>query len=183
MTVAYNEITNDEAREIAAGGQTGRDTLRTMGQELLGCGAKMTLGAGTATVATMGVPVKLASTTAEAGSSNGFTVATTQRITAAFKGTRLVRVQAVLLADLETGTDAINFHIFKNGVSVFESAANSVASETDEYFEIDAFIEMSEDDYIEIYAENEDATANITTTAYAERVNTTPSHGYVIVSA
>ena len=182
MASAYNEITNEEARDIASANTAGRDALRAMGLQLMPVGAKMSLGAGTATVATLGVPVKLTSTTAEVGDSNGFTVAVTQRITADFVGTRLIRVQAIVFADIATGTDTINFHIYKNGTSVFESAANSVASTTDEYFEIDTFIEMSEDDYIEIYAENEDATANITTAAYTERVDSTISSGYVIVS-
>lgn len=182
MATTYNEITNEEARDISSGNVTGRDALRTMGLQLMPVGAKMSLGAGTATVAGAGTAVKITSTTAKVGTANGFTVATTQKITADFVGTRLVRLQAVLQADIATGTDSVTFHIYKNGASVFETAAQSITSATPKLFEIDHMFEMSEDDYVEIYAENEDAIVNVTVGAYTTRVDTAPADGYVIIT-
>lgn len=182
MATSYTDITNDEARDVASGGVAGRDALRTMGEQLMPVGAKMSLQAGTATVGAGGTAVKLTATTAKVGTSNGFTVATTQKITADFVGTRLVRLQAVLQADIATGTDNVTFHIYKNGSSVFETAAQSITSATPKLFEIDHLFEMSENDYVEIYAENEDAAVNVTTGAYTTRADTAPADGYVIIT-
>jgi L-lactate utilization protein LutC len=169
-----------QARSIASGNKAGKDLL----QELMPVGAKMTYAAGLATIAATDVAVKVVAVTAAAGSSNGFTISTSNRITADFKGTRLCRVQGVFHVDIATGTDMTVLQIVKNGTTVLkETAAQNITAATDLYFEFNELVELSEDDYIELWAENEDAIVNVITNAYAGMVgaSATPENGFLLV--
>ncbi len=176
--MAVDIVTEKLARDVAAGHnpQILEDLLAAVGGEI-------TFGAGTATIASAGVAVKVASTTAAKGSSHKMTLATNNRMTADWKGTRLVRVQGRFDVDVASGADALVLQIVKNGATVmFETAAQTVTAATLKQFDIDVLIEMSNGDYIELYAENEDTTANVTTAAASEALDTVPAHGFLRVT-
>ena len=173
--------TSKQMRDIASGNTAGKTAIGY----LMPVGAKMTFGAGTATIAGSGTAVKVTSTTAAAGSSNGFTVSTSQRFTADFTGTRLCRVQGRFKVDIATGTDNVVLQIVKNGTTVLkETTAQSITASTDKYFSFNELVELSEDDYIELWAENEDAVVNVTVGAYASMSAATfvPEQGYLLVT-
>lgn len=145
--------------------------------------AKMTFGTGLATVATLGVAVKLVSTTAAAGDSNLWTVGVDNTLTATFLGTRTVNVRGLFSVDVASGTDNCTLHVYVGGASAYETPAQSVTAATAVLYEIDVMLDVANGEAIEIYAENEDTTENVDTATFVERVDTTPSHGYVTLSA
>lgn len=143
--------------------------------------AEITFGAGLATVATLGVPVKLVSTTAQKGAASGFTVGTDNTLTPLKRDTHRYRVWGRFLVDIAAATDNVTLHIFVGGVSAFETAAQSITAATAQLFEIDQIMEIASGAAIELYAENEDTTANVSSAAAAERADTTPAHGFLRV--
>lgn len=146
-------------------------------------GAEITYAAGLATVATLGVAVKLVAVTAAKGDANGFTVGTDNTLTATFTGTKLCHVKGRFLVDNETADDAITLHVFVDSASVFETAAQTVTAATQKFYEIDVLLNITLGDTIEIFAENEDTSSNVDTIVAAERVDAVPAHGFLRVTA
>lgn len=144
--------------------------------------AEVTFAAGTATVASAGTAVKLVAVTTQKGAASGFTVGTDNTLTTAKPGLRRYRVWGRFLVDIASGTDNVTLHVFVGAASAFETAAQAITAATAKLFEIDVVLEIDDAQAIEIYAENEDAVVNVTTAAYAERVDTTPAHGFLRVS-
>lgn len=141
-----------------------------------------TYAAGLGTVATLGVAVKLVAVTTAKGNASLVTVGTDNTFTAAFTDARVLRVQGRFDVDVASGTDNLTMHIFVNGASVFETAAQSVAAATLKLFEFDVLLTVAATETIEIYVENEDTTANITSAAYSDRLDLVPSHGWVQIT-
>lgn len=148
-------------------------------------GAKMKLGGGTGTIASAGVAVKLVNTSSQSDDASGFTVGTDGVITATFPGTRLIKIEAVVFMNVASGTDACTIHVFKNGVSIYETGSHLIASATLEMFRLKSQFNVANGDTLEIYVENEDDTADLSTVAWAEfdvSIAQRIEHGYVIVS-
>lgn len=140
-------------------------------------------GTGLATVATLGVPVKLVSTTTPQNDANGFTVGTDNTITATYVGTKLCNIKGRFDVDIATGTDNVTLHVFVGGASAYETPAQSVASGTPKLFEIDVLLDVANGEAIEIYAENEDTAENVDTAAAVPRQDTAAAHGFLRVTA
>jgi hypothetical protein len=145
--------------------------------------AEVTFAAGLATVATLGVPVKVVAVTTAKGDASGFTVGTDNTLTATFVGTKLCRVYGRFDVDVAAAADALTLHVFVNGASAFETAAQTVTALTLKQFEIDVLLEITGGDTIEIYGENEDTTANIITAAASEALDLVPAHGFLQVTS
>lgn len=159
-------------------GSTAGGTLVPEGQ----VGAEVTFAAGLATVASLGVAVKLVAVTAAKGNAAGFTVGTDNTLTATFTGTRLCRIYGRFDVDNETAADNITLHVFVGGASAFETAAQAVTAATPKQYEIDVLLNIANGDTIEIYAENEDTTSNVDTIAASEALDLVPAHGFLQVT-
>ena len=172
--------------------------------------AMETFAAGLGTVATLGVPVKLVAVTTQRGdatvagsglaASAGSIVVGIDNTLELITGVRkMLRVQGRFHLDVAAGAEDLSMHIFVNGVSVFETAAQTVTSGTPLLFEFDEFLdveprtpEFPNAGNIEIFVENATDTANITSTAFAETTgipsatpavdSTVLTHGWVKVS-
>jgi hypothetical protein len=178
-TGELGEITYDTDKEMLVG----HDGSTAGGFEAGGkIGAEATYAAGLATVASLGVAVKLVAVTTAKGDASLITVGTDNTFTTTYNGTRLLRVRGVFDIDVAAGADNLTLHVYVGGVSVFETAAQAVTAATLKLFEFDVLLEVAGGDAIEIYAENEDTTANITSAAAAERVDTASAHGFVQIT-
>lgn len=141
--------------------------------------AKMTYAAGLGTVAGAGTAVKLVAVTTASGDANLWTVGTDNTMTATFLGTRAINVKARLILDVASGADAVTLHVYVDGASVFETASQAITAASPLMFEIDEILNVANGETVEIYVENEDEIVNVTSGASAERVNTTPSSGWM----
>ncbi len=139
-------------------------------------GVKAKLAVGLATIATGGVAVKNTANYTLHGAAGatlkdkGFTVNTTDdRIDVDFIGTKYCLIQGKFSLDVASGTDALVIQVVKNAsVVLFESASQSQTAGTPLLFTFDFYDTLSNGDYVELYCENEDATANIAVAVYAE---------------
>jgi hypothetical protein len=177
QTLAYTgelgEITYDttDDRLVAHDGATAggipmaRESESEIGTPV---GAKLRLGAGTGTVAVAGTAVALVNTSSEEGDLNGFTSGNDGILTASFIGTRLCRVEAAVFMNVALGTDNCTIHLYKNGVSVYESSAQAITSGTLLGFILDIMINIASGDTLQIFVENEDTTENLSTTAWSD---------------
>ena len=173
MSLAASIINNLSVAKLAA-------ALKPL---IAGVGAEVTYAAGLATVASADVAVKVVATTTAKGDAVGFTVGTDNTLTATFEGTRLCRVRGRFDVDVASGADALTLHVYVAGASVFETASQSVTALTLKQFEIDVLLNVANGETIEIYAENEDTTANIVTAAASEALDVVPAHGFLQVLA
>jgi hypothetical protein len=128
-------------------------------------GAFRVSSAAATTISGAGTAVKMAGTTAAAGDTVGVTVAVSNRITWNDRKPGLVNVYAEGLIDVASGTDAVIVHIFKNGVAVtgaaLKSETKTVTAASDLAWTISGCVEMDQGDYLELWLENVDATANL----------------------
>lgn len=144
----------------------------------------MTHAGATMTVAGAGTAVAVIGTTVAKGDANGWTVGTDGTHTATFTGTKTVRVQGVLkLSPIATNVDNLTLHVYVNGASVFESAANDINDTTPELFEVDFMTNVANGQVVQLYVENADSTADIIVAAYTDRIDTAPSSGWFSVMA
>lgn len=145
-----------------------------------------TYAAGLGTVASLGVAVKLVAVTTQKGdgtvagvglaASAGSMIVGVDNTFELVTGVRkLLRVQGRFHMDVAAGADLATMHIFVNGVSVFETAAQNITAGTPLLFEFDQLLavepntrEFPNAGKIEIFVENEDTTANLDTVAFAE---------------
>lgn len=144
--------------------------------------AEVTFAAGTATVASAGAAVKVVATTTQKGAASGFTVGTDNTLTPTKPGFRRYHVHGIFDVDIASGTDNVTLHVFVDGASAFETASQNITSGTPQLFEVDVILEIGDGEDIELYAENEDAVVNVSVAASAERVDTTPAHGFLRVA-
>jgi hypothetical protein len=145
-------------------------------------GGEFTYAAGLATVASGGTAVKVVAVTTPKGDANGITVGNDNTMTATFTGTKLLNVKGRFDVDVATGTDNLTLHIYVDGASVFETAAQSVTAASQVQYEIDVLLDVANGDTIELYAENEDTTENVDTIAYSDRLDIVGSHGWLRVT-
>lgn len=144
----------------------------------------MTHGGATMSVSTGGVAVAVIGTTTAKGDATGWTVGADGTFTATFAGTKTVRVQAVIgMAPIATNTDNLTLHVYVDGSSVFESAANDIDDGTSELFEVDFMTNVANGEVVQLYVENQDTVADIVIDAYTDRINTVPSSGWFSVMA
>lgn len=146
-------------------------------------GGEITFGAGLATVASAGVPVKVVATTAQKGDAVGLTMGTDNTITSLLTASQLVRIVGRFDVDVASGTDNVTLHIFVGGSSAFESAAQSITAATPVQFEIDVLLLVAAGEAIELYAENEDTTENVSVAVASEALDVVPAHGFLKVLA
>ena len=136
-------LTANERAQIGAVGSSATDvSLQLSGQGDGGVTAELlageyTFGAGTATVATLGVPVKVVATTTAKGAAQSVTIGTDNTLTSLADSPQLSRVYGRFDVDVASGTDNVTLHIFVNGASAFETAAQSITAATLKQFEID----------------------------------------------
>ncbi len=157
-----------------------------------------TYAAGLSTIASLGVATKLVAVTTPKGDTNGMIVGVDNTFSLITGVRKLLRVQARFHVDLASAADVVTLHVYVGGASVFETAGQTLTSGTPLLYEIDVMLavepntrENATQGDIEIWAENEDATANIDTIAFAETVGivsataatdtTVLSHGWVSV--
>lgn len=178
--MATSYPTASQARSIASGNKTGKELL----QQLMPVGAKLNFAAGTTGTVVQSVAKKVVAVTSNgAPASNGFTIGTDNKLTYIGKGTRLVRVMGLFNVDVGTGTCTVNLEIWENGVLAKAFGTQSVTAASKKLFEVNTLIEMSEGDYIELYAKNGSSTAAVTVDAFTDRAATVPEHGFLSVLA
>ena len=116
------------------------------------------------TIASIGVAVKVAGTTTSSSVTQKFTN-TDNRATYIGSLTRFFKVTASL--SLESGNNnQIGVYIAKNGTLINESEVYGTTSGSGraENIVVQTLVQLSENDYIEIFVENDSSTSNITVT-------------------
>jgi len=113
------------------------------------------------TIAAQNTPVKLEGTWTEQDASR-FEYTSPGRITYIGKGDHIA-LQASVTAELATATDDCTFYFFKNGVEITASGIQrSFTAGSPGNIGLTWSLDMETNDYIEIWAENNDTTVNIT---------------------
>ena len=84
--------------------------------------------------------------------------------------------------DVAAGTDNATLHVFVNSVSAFETNSQSITAAARKNFQIDILLDLTNGDVVEIYAENEDTTANLDASSGSQGADVLPPHGFLIVT-
>ncbi len=126
-------------------------------------GAYKVATSATTTIAAAGAAVKAAGVTAGKGAKKDVTIATSNRITMDNRSKRLMHVHFEGTLDVASGTDALNAQLFKNGALIAGATSLSVAvtAGTPLAVSIDILVELVVGDFLEIFVENEDTSANV----------------------
>ncbi len=154
-----------------------REGSNAAAQGGFGVGVKAKLAAGTVTIASADVAVENNSDWTLHGSvgavleDKGMTVNTTDdRIDMDFIGTKYCRIEGkISLAPAATNTDLLVLQVRKNNtVVLFETASQDVADTAPALFCFDFYDTLANGDYVNLWVENEDTTANILLAVYVE---------------
>lgn len=114
------------------------------------------------TISTTSTPVKVAGTTTSGPSTEKFSH-TDNRLT--YTGALVRRVRASAVCSFSAGSNnVVGIYLAKNGTVVADSKSKATANSGGraENIVVQSVIDLSENDYLEIYAENDSSTTNIT---------------------
>lgn len=118
------------------------------------------------TIAAADTPVKSAGVTAALGANKGVTITTSNRITMDRRSKRMMLVKFKGTIDVATGTVMVRAAIFKNGALVPDAntATVDVAAGTPLAVDVSILVELAGGDFLEMFVENTEGSANITLT-------------------